>query len=651
MKQIKYLSLFVIVLILLSNERVQSSLANSKASTTAKLKTSTRSKSKAKTNSKEDETSYVLNIPGFSSNAIGAVIAESELESERQDEEENLKMQEKLKIENLPLNQDKDTDYSSAINMIETNDNLVKPYLKEGKLELQDWFSISGIPFGNNKKFPEVNTEDGAFHIDYKNKIYRRENPLFKTGSGIPDKYSFFFRLSKYFIWYTFSKTEINVIGRIQISNIFDLRYFKKKKDYCFNPIEKSKESWTICGKDKAIITKWFCAILKLAKLSKDDNCDPKKYQGSLDPGKLMIKSIIQPIIIIPTASHECNVGWSYSKKGNDWECLCKEGLEQSPIDLPPVSKGIETDARPVFEYNNVEVKMTTDYGPAKVSSGDNNVIRYEQEALRIKHPNFGKIVTLDGAVYYAQEIVFHTPSEHTINGKKFDMEMQIIHYGKSVGDTLKSVILSFLFKAQPGSFNKFIDKLDFFDLPNPTFKARELSKPLFIPQILQDSNDEDLSFMLPFSFYTYQGSHTAPPCAEKTIHYVASKPIELSNTTLEMFKESLRVPDMMDSKGNVHVSNSVLENNRSTQPLNGRPIFHYDHSNTCPEFKKAKQGGYKKKGHYEKIPKEVVKYFYVNGNKPSGIPNAYVVTNREALGYKKKNKIKKEKKKKGKKH
>merc|ERR1712032_1608092 len=83
-----------------------------------------------------------------------------------------------------------------------------------------------------------------------------------------------------------------------------------------------------------------------------------------------------------------------------------------------------------------------------------------------------------------------------------------------------------------------------------------------------------------------YQGSHTAPPCAEKTIHYVASTPIELSSTALEMFKESLRVPDMMDAAGNVHTSNSSLENNRATQPLHGRPVFHYDYTNfNCPNL------------------------------------------------------------------
>ena len=29
---------------------------------------------------------------------------------------------------------------------------------------------------------------------------------------------------------------------------------------------------------------------------------------------------------------------------------------------------------------------------------------------------------------WVAQEIVFHSPSEHTIDGKRFDLEMQIVH-------------------------------------------------------------------------------------------------------------------------------------------------------------------------------------------------------------------------------
>jgi hypothetical protein len=38
-------------------------------------------------------------------------------------------------------------------------------------------------------------------------------------------------------------------------------------------------------------------------------------------------------------------------------------------------------------------------------------------------------------------------------------------------------------------------------------------------------------------------------------------------------------------------------------------------------------------KGHYEKIKQEITKYVYVNDDKPTGIPNAFVVSENEAKG------------------
>lgn len=37
--------------------------------------------------------------------------------------------------------------------------------------------------------------------------------------------------------------------------------------------------------------------------------------------------------------------------------------------------------------------------------------------------------------------------------------------------------------------------------------------------------------------------------------------------------------------------------------------------------------------GHYEKVEKKVTKYYYVDSNKPSGIPDSYVVSKNEAEG------------------
>jgi len=252
--------------------------------------------------------------------------------------------------------------------------------------------------------------------------------------------------------------------------------------------------------------------------------------------------------------------------------------------------------------------------------------------SLRIFHKYFGKVVTLDGAVYHAEEIVFHTPSEHTINGVRYDMEMQVIHYGQTKGDIAKQVILSFLFKRKPGVYNKFIDDIDFFNLPNTLVKERDIMNNLFIPKVFYSSDDADLPVMRPFSFYTYQGSLSFPPCTERTVMYIAANPIPLGTTALHMFQEALRTPDIQASTGETIITNSITENNRNVQHLNGRMIFYYDHIKYCGEDLRKKTKP-QEIGHFEKQKKTITEYFYVNGEVPSGLPGAFVVGEKEALG------------------
>jgi len=246
----------------------------------------------------------------------------------------------------------------------------------------------------------------------------------------------------------------------------------------------------------------------------------------------------------------------------------------------------------------------------------------------------FGKVVTMDGAVYHAQEISFHTPSEHKINGETFPIEMQVVHYGQSIGDTAKQVILSFLFKKSPGIYNKFLESIDIFNLPNPLEKEIDLSKDFQIPDLFFNVNeDSSYTSMPPFSFYTYEGSLTRPPCAEKTIHYVASQPLGISSTVIEIFKEALRIPDLQNENG-VRIVNesSIMQSNRQVQKLNERSIFHYESKDNCPSIKKMRRGSEQnKRGHYERKTGTVEQFFHVTGDQPSGMPGAFVVTEQEA--------------------
>jgi len=226
-------------------------------------------------------------------------------------------------------------------------------------------------------------------------------------------------------------------------------------------------------------------------------------------------------------------------------------------------------------------------------------------------------------------------------------MEMQIIHKGVTAGDIAKTVILSILFKKKAGVFNKFIDKLNIFNLPNPNEPYRDITQSLFIPYAFLDASDPDIELMNPFSFYTYSGSETQPPCAERTVVYVTSKPINIGSVAIEMFREAIKTPDSINDEGETVSPMFPPENNRAIQPQNGRAIFFYDHLAFCGPSaltlnkRKKPQIGFSdvdskrrdvRKGHYEKRESSAVEYYYVNGETPSGLPGAYVVSPQEAL-------------------
>jgi carbonic anhydrase len=289
-----------------------------------------------------------------------------------------------------------------------------------------------------------------------------------------------------------------------------------------------------------------------------------------------------------------------------------------------------------MFQYDIVSSTASSTTYDGLLTQGDSIRIRYEKGAIRIYHPNMGKIVTLDGGVYIAEEISFHTPSEHKINGQSMDMEMQVVHFGRSKGDISNQVILSFLFKKTPGAYNKFIDKLDFFNLPNPVDDYRDLTQDFYIPSVFYSSEDDNISTLQPFSFFTYEGSITMPPCSERTTHYVVSDAIPLSNTVLTLFKEALRKPDMVNTNDQSEIipsEDGVVENNRQTQPLNGRKVFLFDHIRYgCIEYK-PKKLRIKHAGHYEKIERDATEFIFVNGDTPSGLPGSFLISEKEAKG------------------
>ena len=551
----------------------------------------------------------------------------------------------KLPLENIDSLKTKENNETSGGNIeksdISTNDSreydmkslpskIVLPKKSDLVVILEDWFKISSPSFKDYAVFPPISMPNGSqisLKVDHNN---FRINDAFdedKIDFNLPpERQYFWFRLSERNIFYSLSKTDLNILGAILFETVIDASYFPDSSNYstCISILERENKRWKICAESIDIRNKWFCNIYDMLNKS-DPICviyDPYKPT-------VIEKVVTQPMILIPLPSRHCNDDWNYNQMGIDWECDCSEGNEQSPINLPLPKDAVPSPVKPLFQYDEALVKLSYSTIDGLIKKDDPLKILFQDNCLRIFHKYFGKIVTLDGAVYYAQEIVFHTPAEHTIDGKVYSMEMQVIHYGQSVGDISKQVILSFIFDKKPGSYNKFIDDIDFFSLPNPVSLKSELKNNLFIPKIFYSSSNNDIPTMKPFSFYTYQGSLTFPPCNERTIVYVVAKPIPLSSAAIQMFEEAIRIPDMKTESGDIIVSNQSTKNARKIQNLNERVVYYYESEKYCgpnPEIKPIEP-----EGHYEKIKKEMKEYFYVEGNKPSGLPGAYLVSKKEA--------------------
>jgi len=503
---------------------------------------------------------------------------------------------------------------------------------------LEDWWMIKATELRDGSKYPILQLANNTIARIKVNHEGYRVNDCINCNSSKPENDTlFYFRLNDEGLFYASTKTDINVLSYLPFETVDDsVKLYgmaNKTHTKCIKLNDRQNKGWEICNNKDEVYNKWLCKIKKILDEDDEPGCRNNKTEnGTLNATKTVIK--VQPEVVIPLPSRDCNQFWNYNQNGKDWECICKEGVEQSPIDLPPITDAIDSPIKPLFEYK--EISALSEYSTLdKIMEFDEPItFNHENGHLIIEHEDLGKIVTLDGAVYKAEEINFHTPSNHKINGKSFPLEVSIVHYGISKGDISNQIVLSFLFEKKAGVSNKFLDDLDYYDLPNPMFKQANITKSLFIPKILYEATSEDLVVMKPFSFYTYQGSLMFPPCTERTIHYVSSKPLRIGTSMLQLFQEALRAPDVIKSTGSkttIKVSSDLPVSNRDIQELNGRPVFHYDHTKYC--FINEDKPKPKPVGHYEKMKRDVEKIFYVSGNRPSGIPGAFVVPTEEVEG------------------
>jgi len=189
------------------------------------------------------------------------------------------------------------------------------------------------------------------------------------------------------------------------------------------------------------------------------------------------------------TAASDAHPHWSYSgdegpPRWGDLDpsyALCKAGLAQSPVDLPIAPPRREpAPAKP--PWDPVPLRITN----------NGHTIQVDDTA--------SSAFVVDGTVYRLEQFHFHSPSEHTIGGRTYAVEMHLVHRS----DHGKALVVAILFGAGAGN-----------TILAPVLEAAPAQAggpPVSVP-----GTTIDVSALMPSAprFLRYEGSLTTPPCTE----------------------------------------------------------------------------------------------------------------------------------------
>ncbi|KAL5060067.1 hypothetical protein RYX36_031671 [Vicia faba] len=217
-----------------------------------------------------------------------------------------------------------------------------------------------------------------------------------------------------------------------------------------------------------------------------------------------------------------------------EW-AACK-GDMQSPIDL---------SSQRVTLIPNLG-RLTSYYKPqyATVSNRGHDVaITWKGDAGSIN---------INGNDYFLQQSHWHWPSEHTINGRRFDLELHMVHVSPQPDGTNKTAVVGILYKY--GTPDPFLSELVKYIVEVPD-DDEEASIGVIDPsKIFKDSN----------VYYRYMGSLTAPPCTEGIIWTIKTKIRTVSRGQVKLLENSV-------------LKYYAKKNARPVQNLNQREIGVYD--------------------------------------------------------------------------
>ena len=228
-----------------------------------------------------------------------------------------------------------------------------------------------------------------------------------------------------------------------------------------------------------------------------------------------------------------------YWQGGASWTGQCAAGYLQSPLPLTSPQVVLQTDRA----FKLLRMNYAVD-----------NVESHIEGANFVVHGDFGTLISLgDTSVEEftadVDKVLIKAPAEHQIEGKAYDLEVQIFH--RVQGASSSQVALSILYQVSTEDSSDFLDSL-----------ISSVSAPTDI-----DLLEAFEGMMEIFNYFSYEGSETAPPCYQPVQWLIWAEVRPISRAQLGFFSRLWQ--------GNMDFAGGH-GNNREQQKANGREVWRY---------------------------------------------------------------------------
>jgi len=251
----------------------------------------------------------------------------------------------------------------------------------------------------------------------------------------------------------------------------------------------------------------------------------PVQEQAKAPPAKTRAAA---PPVGDPVWGYEESDGPSkWGSLSSKWS-VCGAGKMQSPIDIEKTAKIDLPELRAEFKPATLMI-IHHEHMADVINTGHSIQVNYTE----------GDTLKVGGEEFQLLQYHFHSPSEHTVGGKHFPIEMHMVH--KSANGKL-AVVGVFI---EEGKHNSAFDPV-WSNLPSSKSVQHHLEHVTV-----------DVNQLLPTrkTTYRYDGSLTTPPCSEGVKWIVMTDPVQISAQQINAFR------------------NVMKDNNRPVQPLNARRV------------------------------------------------------------------------------